>query len=172
RTGSRSAPDVWPGCGARQNLLRRRDGVLGRRLGDDAHSPPATHASERHQPADQSEQGVIPAASHAVPGVEMGAALADQDLARVDPLTAEPLDAQPLCRGVTPVAAGRCALLVCHRQLFFPAAAPAFGAALPFAALAFSVLAFSGLAFSVLAFSGLAFCGLALAELARADPLF
>jgi hypothetical protein len=51
---------------------------------------------------------------------------------------------------------------VCHRQLFFPAAAPAFGAALPFAALAFSVLAFAGLAFS----------GLALAELARADPLF
>jgi hypothetical protein len=46
---------------------------------------------------------------------------------------------------------------VCHRQLFFPAAAPAFGAALPFAALVFPVLAFSGLA---------------LAELARADPLF
>jgi hypothetical protein len=56
---------------------------------------------------------------------------------------------------------------VCHRQLFFPAAAPAFGAALPFAALVFPVLAFSVLAFSVLAFSGLA-----LAELARADPLF
>jgi hypothetical protein len=51
---------------------------------------------------------------------------------------------------------------VCHRQLFFPAAAPAFGAALPFAALVFSVLAFSVLAFS----------GLALAELARPDPLF
>jgi hypothetical protein len=51
---------------------------------------------------------------------------------------------------------------VCHRQLFFPAAAPAFGAALSFAALVFPVLAFSVLAFS----------GLALAELARADPLF
>jgi hypothetical protein len=56
---------------------------------------------------------------------------------------------------------------VCHRQLFFPAAASAFGAALPFAALVFPVLAFPVLAFSVLAFSGLA-----LAELARADPLF
>jgi hypothetical protein len=57
-------------------------------------------------PADQCEQGVIPAASHAVPGVEMGASLADQDLARVDPLTTEPLHAQPLCGGVTSVAAG------------------------------------------------------------------
>jgi hypothetical protein len=56
---------------------------------------------------------------------------------------------------------------VCHRQLFFPAAAPAFGAALPFAALVFPVLAFPVLAFPVLAFSVLA-----LAELARADPLF
>jgi hypothetical protein len=56
---------------------------------------------------------------------------------------------------------------VCHRQLFFPAAAPAFGAALAFAALVFPVLAFSGLAFS-----GLAFSGLALAELALAVPLF
>jgi hypothetical protein len=51
---------------------------------------------------------------------------------------------------------------VCHRQLFFPAAAPAFGAALLLAALAFAVPVFS-----VLAFSGLAF-----AELALADPLF
>jgi hypothetical protein len=51
---------------------------------------------------------------------------------------------------------------VCHRQLFFPAAAPAFGAALPFAALVFPVLALPALAFS----------GLALAELALADPLF
>jgi hypothetical protein len=61
---------------------------------------------------------------------------------------------------------------VCHRQLFFPAAAPAFGAALPFAALVFPVLAFPVLAFPVLAFSVLAFSVLALAELARADPLF
>jgi hypothetical protein len=56
---------------------------------------------------------------------------------------------------------------VCHRQLFFPAAAPAFGAALLFAALAFAVLVFSVPAFSVPAFSGLAF-----AELALADPPF
>jgi hypothetical protein len=51
---------------------------------------------------------------------------------------------------------------VCHRQLFFPAAAPAFGAALAFAALVSPVLAFSVLVFS----------GLVLAELARAGPLF
>jgi hypothetical protein len=51
---------------------------------------------------------------------------------------------------------------VCHRQLFFPAAAPAFGAALLFAALAFAVPVFSAPAFS----------GPAFAELALADPLF
>jgi len=126
-------------------LLRRCpgwDGVFGGWLGDDAHGPPAPHAAERDEAADQREQGVITAAADSGPGVEVGAALADQDLARVDPLAAEPLHAQPLSRGVAPVAAGRRALLVCHRQLFFPAAAPAFGVALLFAAL------FSGLAFS------------------------
>ncbi len=157
RTGSRSAPDV--GLDA---TLFDRDGAFGRRFGHDAHGPPATHASERHQPTDQGVQGVIPAAAHPGSRVEMSATLADEDLARVDALAAEPLHTQPLCRGIAPVPAGRRALLVCHRQLFFPAAAPAFGAALLLAVLVFSVLVFSGLVFS----------GLAFAVLALAEPLF
>src|SRR5262249_40469741 len=149
------------------------DSALGRRFGDDADGPPATHAPERHYPADQGEQSVIPAAAHAGPGMEMSAALADQDLARVDPLAAEALHAQSLSRGVTPVAAGRRALLVCHRQLFCPAAAPAFGAALPFAALVFPApAAFAGPAFAALGFAAVGFAVLAFAGPALAGPPF
>src|SRR5215468_427867 len=101
RGGPAAGPPLTSSLDAR--LLGRH---LGRRFGDDAHGAPATHAAERHHPADEGEQGVIPAAAHAGPGVEMSAALTDDDLARVDPLAAETLDAQPLCRGVAPVAAG------------------------------------------------------------------
>src|SRR6266550_929766 len=155
---------------------------LGSRFGDDAHGPPATYATERHHPTDECEQGVIPAAAHSGAGVEVGAALADKDLAGVDTLATEPLHAQPLCRGVAPVAAGRSAFLVCHRQLFFPAAVPAFGAALLPAAVVLPAAAFGGLVFPApvfpaLAFAGPAFAGAAFAVLAfavldLAVPLF
>src|SRR3712207_5798626 len=46
--------------------------------------------------------------------MEMSTALADDDLAGLDDLTAEALDAEPLGGGVTTVARAGCALLVCH----------------------------------------------------------
>ena len=65
-------------------------------------------------PVDQREQRVVAATADALAGVEVGAALADDDLARVHVLAAEALHAEPLGVGVAAVAAGRRALLVCH----------------------------------------------------------
>src|SRR5215469_3435035 len=100
------------------DLLRRRS-TRGNRLPDHAHCPALAHLAKRDHPAHQGEQGVVLAAPDAGPGVEVGTALAHDDLARVDELTAEPLDAQALGMRVTAVPAGRRALLVCHRQPFF-----------------------------------------------------
>src|SRR5262245_53663004 len=60
------------------------------------------------------EQGVVAAATHAGAGVDARAPLAHQDRAGGDHLTAEPLHAKALGRGVAAVAAGGGALLVGH----------------------------------------------------------
>jgi len=60
------------------------------------------------------EQCVVAAASDVDAGMELGAALPHQDLAGLDDLAAEPLDAQPLSGGVAAVARAGRALLVCH----------------------------------------------------------
>src|SRR5689334_3097534 len=120
RTAWRSAPDAKPDM-ALADLLRWR-GVRGG-PGDDADRAALAPLAKRDRPGQEREQGVILAAADAGPGVEMGAALAHDDLARVDLLAAEPLDAQSLCVRVAAVPAGRRALLVCHRQPFFRAGA-------------------------------------------------
>src|SRR3954465_3002159 len=68
----------------------------------------------------EGEQGVVAATADVDAGVEVGAALADEDLARVDDLAAEALHAEALRVGVATVAGGACALLVCHVR--FPSA--------------------------------------------------
>src|SRR6476620_3697548 len=65
-------------------------------------------------PCDQGEQRVVATAADPVAGVEVGAALPDNDLAGVHQLAAEPLDSQPLSIRVPTVARRGCALLVCH----------------------------------------------------------
>ncbi len=62
----------------------------------------------------EGEQGVVAAAADVDAGVEVGAALADDDLARADDLAAEALHAEALRVGVATVAGGACALFVCH----------------------------------------------------------
>ena len=62
----------------------------------------------------QGEQRVVLAAADAVARVELGAALPDDDLAGLDDLAAEALDAQALGVGVATVAGAGCALFVCH----------------------------------------------------------
>src|SRR5437763_1781286 len=76
---------------------RTRRRCAGRRpLREHAHGAAATVAAERDIPADQSEQGVVLAAADTGPRVEVGPALAHDDLAGVDLLAAEALDAEPL----------------------------------------------------------------------------
>src|ERR1044071_2755883 len=85
--------------------LPRRDDV------DDATTPPG---AELHVARDQREQGVVTAAADAAARVEVGAALAHDDLAGVDQLTTEALHAEALGVRVAAVLGGRRALLVCH----------------------------------------------------------
>src|SRR6185295_9273299 len=102
-------------------LLRR--GGLGwlRRIGCSlrcsrrhVHDPAAAPPTKLDMPRDQGEQRVVATAADAVAGVEVRAALPDNDLAGVHQLAAKPLDAQPLSIRVPTVARRGCALLVCH----------------------------------------------------------
>src|SRR5690625_3598600 len=67
----------------------------------------------------QGEQGVVLAAADVVTGMELRAALADEDLARVDELAAETLDAEALRVGVAAVPGGAVTLLRCHSEACF-----------------------------------------------------
>src|ERR1700722_1069611 len=100
KKGGPGFPARLRGCVAPRRTLRRR---LGRA---DAHGPAAVSPAELHRPADQREQRVVAAAPHALAGVEVRAALAHDDLARVHQLAAVALDAQALGLGVTAVTAG------------------------------------------------------------------
>jgi hypothetical protein len=82
-----------------------RRGRLGL-LGDHAHGAAPAPRTELDLPADQGEQGVIPAATDTEPGVEVRSVLADDDLARAHELATEPLDPESLGVGVAPVPAG------------------------------------------------------------------
>src|SRR5699024_91795 len=73
-----------------------------------------TPGAELDRTSRDGEQRVVAAATDIGARVEAGPALTHQDLAGVDQLTAEPLHAEPLGLGVTPVLRGRGALLRCH----------------------------------------------------------
>src|SRR5262245_39414368 len=81
---------------------------------DDVHDPAAAPGAELHGAGRQREQRVVAATADVRTGVEVGAALADDDLAGADDLAAVPLDAQALGVGVAAVLGGRRTLLVCH----------------------------------------------------------
>src|SRR3954447_26208813 len=112
-----------PGDPARLQRLRIAFPELDRlgraRAGNDAHRTAATDSAEPDGPADQREQCVVTTTADAVTGVKVGPALADDDLAGVDRLATEPLDAESLRVGVAAVTAGRRALLVCHFRYAF-----------------------------------------------------
>src|ERR687890_254157 len=74
-------------------------------------SPPR---AEGHRTGLQREQRVVAAPADAQARVEVGTALAHDDLAGLHGLTPEALDAEALRVGVAAVAGGRGALLVCH----------------------------------------------------------
>jgi len=88
-------------------------GLLGCRR-DDVDGLAAAAGTELDGSRDQSEQRVVLAPADPVTRVEVRATLADQDLAGVDPLTAEALDTEELGVAVPAVARRRRALLVCQ----------------------------------------------------------
>src|SRR5215469_8354182 len=91
----RSWPEASEQGKAGSGALVRRRGARGGGL-DHAHGSALAHLAKRDHAGDEREQGVILAAADAGAWVEVGAALAHDDLARVDLLAAEPLDAKAL----------------------------------------------------------------------------
>src|SRR5450756_1544774 len=79
----------------------------------------ATTGAELHRTWSQREQRVIAAAADVQARVEVGAALANDDLAGRHDLTTEALHAETLSVRVTTVARGARALLVCHGEPAF-----------------------------------------------------
>ncbi|ODR15075.1 hypothetical protein AWC26_16780 [Mycobacterium shimoidei] len=79
----------------------RRSVLPGR---DDADGLAASLDTELDSAGSPGEQRVVAAAADVDAGVEVGAALADEDLAGFDDLPAEPLDTQPLRGGVAAIA--------------------------------------------------------------------
>lgn len=65
----------------------------------------------------EGEQRVVAAASHVHAGVEVGAALAHDDLAGVDGLATEALDAESLCVRIATVTGAGCAFLCAMTNL-------------------------------------------------------
>ena len=74
--------------------------VLGGQHVDDLAAAPG---AESHLALDQCKQRVVAATADPFTGMEVGAALPQDDLAGVDPLTAETLHAEPLGGGVRPL---------------------------------------------------------------------
>ena len=64
---------------------------------------PTTLDTELHGAGRQGKQRVVSAAAHILAGVEVGAALADEDLAGIHGLSAEPLHTQVLSVRITTV---------------------------------------------------------------------
>src|SRR5262245_17142338 len=95
---------------ARASAPRRRSG-LGRH---DRHGLAAALGAELHRARGEREERVVATAADQVARVELGAPLADEDLAGADDLTAEPLHAQALSGGVTTVTGAGRTLFVCH----------------------------------------------------------
>lgn len=86
-------------------------------LSDDVDDLAAATRTELNVAGGGGEQGVVITATHVIAGVEVGAALADDDLTGVDELTTETLHTEALRVGVTAVAGGTQTLLVCHVRL-------------------------------------------------------
>src|SRR6478609_3709795 len=86
---------------------------------DDVDDLAATARPEGHGTGGEGEQRVVAATADVDAGVEVRAALADDDLAGLDDLATEALDAQALGVRVAAVARGARALLVCHDEPAF-----------------------------------------------------
>src|SRR5699024_11921865 len=83
---------------------------------NDVHGLAATLGAELDRTGGEGAQRVVAATPHADARVESGAALADQDLAGVDLLATEPIDAETLGGGIPTVTRAVRALPTCHAR--------------------------------------------------------
>src|SRR5690606_20264811 len=115
-----TSPDVALGPAAAESTRgasRRRRPLCFRENGsacDHVDDAAAAAVGEGHRARSEREQRVVLATADVVAGVEVRAALTNDDLAGVDDLAAEALHAQVLGVRVATVARGARALLVCH----------------------------------------------------------
>ncbi|NYG17791.1 hypothetical protein BJ956_002310 [Arthrobacter psychrochitiniphilus] len=84
---------------------------------NDVYNTTSTTCAELDCACVQCEQRVVLATADANAGVEVSAALANDDFASLDNLTAEALYAQVLSVGVTTVASGTRTLFMCHLKM-------------------------------------------------------
>ncbi len=61
------------------------------------------------------EEGIVAALLHILAGMKLGAALANDDLARVDDLTAKGFDAEALGDGIAPELGRAAGFTMCHK---------------------------------------------------------
>ena len=83
----------------------------------DVHNATTAAGAELDSAGGQCEQGVVAATAYAGARVEVGATLADDDLACGNYLAAEALDAEVLGVRVTTVASGARAFFMCHLEM-------------------------------------------------------
>jgi hypothetical protein len=96
--------EVW-----RRQVDNRASSVLGR---DDIDA--AAFLIELHLAVDERVKGEVAALAHSAASAKLVADLADNDIASVNLLATEVLDAAPLGIGIPAVATGSLTLFVCH----------------------------------------------------------
>src|SRR5260370_24527183 len=74
---------------------------------------------ELHEAGNEREERVVLTLTDVVSRLVLGAALAHQDCAGVDELSAEALDAQPLAVRIAAICRGAAAFLMCHKVILF-----------------------------------------------------
>lgn len=87
--------------------------------GHDVDDPAPAARAEPHGTGRTCEERVVVATTDVLSGVEVGATLANDDLAGLDDLTTVALDAEALGVGIATVARGARALLMCHGEPAF-----------------------------------------------------
>jgi hypothetical protein len=104
-TGAASMEKRRRGMGERGGAERAEEPLFTDARGVDVNeTPPLPAVLELYDPRDLGEEGVVLASPHVLTGKESGAALADENGASRDGLTAEGLDAEALRVAVPPVA--------------------------------------------------------------------
>ena len=81
-------------------------------LGSNVHA--TTLAVEEYAAINQGEDGVVAAHAYALTGVELGATLANDDVAGDNSLATELLHAEALAAGIATVTNGTLTFLMCH----------------------------------------------------------